>query len=342
MLRNSSILRTAGGLAATVFAASLIAGCSAGSQFAPPTGSAFQPVAPAQADKGGRDHGISPDWVDYTGIAYNGATGKWQYYYINIWHVWEWIPSMQIKGGGSAGGGSLADLNDVEVATNDGDIDVISDNKLVGTLEGLPGAASAVETDSRGNTFAAVNLSSGPIVAEYAAGSNEPTGTYEDQNLQNVVGLGIDKANNVYVEGQSQYGSIEVDEMVGSGSFESLAKPGAVGVTAGGLAVQTSGKTTYVWIDDLGNASDPANIARYAFTGKSLVKQGSFEYSGIDRGIAVDPTGKNTTDVYAMNNVPTSSGYSVSGIEYAYPSGETVSQSPVATASQESVGIWKK
>jgi hypothetical protein len=324
-------------LTGALFAA-ILAGCSAGSQFAPPAGSAGSMAA--EASRGGI---VSPAWVDWTGIAYNSATGTWQYYYINIWNQWKWIPAMKTKsGGGSTVGGSLANLAEVDVATTQGVIDIYSGKKIVNTLQGLSGVASAVETDSRGNTFAAANVSSGSVVEEYAAGSDEPTATYADENLQSVTGLGIDKANNVYVEGQSQDGSIEVDEMVGSGSFESLAKPGALGATAGGLAVQSSGKTTYVWIDDLGDGSDPANITRYEFAGESLVKQDSFEYSGIDRGIAVDPTGKNTSDVYAMNNVPTGSQYSVSGIEYEYPSGKIVAQSTANTASQESVGIWRK
>ena len=81
--------------------------------------------------------------------------------------------------------------------------------------------------------------------------------------------------------------------------------------------------------------------ASRALTGKSLVEASSFQYSGIDGAIAVDPTGKDTNDVYAVNNVPSGSQYSVTGIEYD-SSGQIVSQSPAQTASQESLGIWMR
>jgi hypothetical protein len=337
--------------------AALLAGCSAGSQFAPPPGSAgsqpaaFQQAAvaaaaPMHAPKSGRSAGVSPAWVMYTGCVM--INGHCVYYYINIWGVWEWIPtSIKRNSGGSTLGGSLAKAGEFDMATTGGTISIYSGKTLVTTLEGLKAAASGVATDSRGNTFAAVNVAGAATLDEFAAGSDTPTATYSDQNLKSVESLGIDKANNVYVEGQSQNGTIEVDEMIGSGGFESLAQSGTLGSTSGGLAVQTSGKTTYLWINDLGNASDPTNIARYELTGKSLVKQSSFDYAGVNGAIAVDPTGKDTSHVYAVNNVAVTNGqaapeYSVSGIEYAYPSGQIVSQSPAQTANQESLGIWVK
>jgi hypothetical protein len=326
--------------------AALLAGCSAGSQFAPPTGSAgsqpaaSQPVAPMHAPKSGGDLGVSPGWVDVTGSVI--VNGKLRYYYINNHNVWIWDTFSAKSTGGTTLGNSLAKASELNMATTGSAVVVYSGKKLVNTLTGLSAVATGVETDSRGNTFAAVNVSGAAAVEEFAVGSHTPTATYSDPNLASVASLGIDKANHVYVEGQSQSGAIEVDEMIGSGSFESLAQPGALGATSGGLAVQTSGNTTYLWINDLGNASDPANITRYAFTGKSLVKQGSFAYTGINGAIAVDPKGKDTSHVYAVNNVAAGSQYSVSGIEYAYPSGQIASQSSAQAASQESVGIWFK
>jgi hypothetical protein len=339
MLRNSSTLRTSTTLAAAVFAAQLIAGCGAGSQFAPTAGFAgSQTTGLPQASQISRNRIISPDWEMWTGVV-NG-----HYYYVNTHGQWIWLKTGydQGKGNSATVGGSLASASEIDVAMTTGDINIVTNGKLTATLGGSIGIASAVETDPYGNTFATVNASGEAILEEYAAGSDVPTATYQDANLQSIAGVAIDKTGHVYVQGQSQYGNIEVDEMVGSGSFEPLAAPGALGATAGGLAVQTSAKATYVWINDLGNASAPANIARYALTGSSLVKDGSFEYSGINGGIAVDPTGKNTTDVYAVNNVSAGSQYSVTGIEYAFPSGKTVVQSSATTEGQESIGIWRK
>jgi hypothetical protein len=329
--------------------AALLAGCSAGSQFSPPTGSAgsqaagfqqadAQPAATVHVAKSGHEAGVSPDWVDWTGAVLIG--GKLHYYYINIWNQFMWITSTVKSSGGGSLGGSLAKGSDVEMATTEGTIGVYSDAKLVTTLEGLNGAASAVETDTLGNTFAAVNVSGAPEIQEFAAGSGLQM-TYNDPNLASIAGLGIDKTDHIYVEGQSASGTIEVDELSEHGAVQVLAQSG-IGATAGGLAVQTLGKITYLWINDLGNASEPANITRYQFTGKSLVKQGSFEYTGVDGAIAVDPTGKDTSHVYAVNNVPAGSEYSVTGIKYAYPSGQIVSQSKAQTASQASLGIMVK
>jgi hypothetical protein len=328
--------------------AALLAGCSAGSQFAPPTGSAgsqpaaFQPVAPMHAPKSGRGDGVSPAWLMWTGAVL--INGKLHYYWINPrTYQWTWLPTTTKGSGGSTLGGSLAHANELNMATTGSAVVVYSGQKLVNTLTGVNGAATGVETDSRGNTFVAANTTGAAAVEEFAAGGNTLTATYVDHYLQSVASLGIDKANHVYVEGTSVTGGIEVDEMFGS-SFKALAVPGSptMGATPGGLAVQSSGKTTYLWINDLGNASDPANITRYAFTGKSLVKQSSFQYAGINGAIAVDPKGKDTSHVYAVNNVAAGSQYSVSGIEYTYPSGQIASQSSAQTASQESVGISVK
>lgn len=315
--------------------AALLAGCSAGSQFAPPTGSAGPQSAPTTAGR----HGISPDsfLITYY-IIVNGHVYWW---YLNTHGVWG---HGEIGGAfqGSNLGGSETQTKALDVAMTNSAIGLYSNKKLVGTLTGLSGAAAGVGTDSHGNTFAAVNGTGGVAVEEFAKGATTPTGAYSDPNLTSVDSLAIDKANHVYVEGQSQAGTIEVDEMAGSGSFESLASgSGSLGATAGGLAVQTSGKSTYVWINDRGNASEAATISRYKFTGTSLVKLSSFQYSGINGAIAVDPTGKDTNDVYAVNNVPTGSQYSVSGIEYD-ANGQIASQTPAETTSAESLGIWIK
>jgi hypothetical protein len=338
--------------------AALLAGCSAGSQFAPPTGSAgtqsagfqqaaSQPIASMDAPKSGRGRGrsVSPAWVMWTGCTINPATGQLEYYFINNSGHWLWLPTRANgKGGGSTLGGSSTNASDFEMAATGGTISLYSGKTLVTTLTGLSATASGVATDSRGNTFAAVNVTGAATVTEFAAGANTPTATYADKHLLSVQSLGIDKANRVFIEGTSVYGGIEVDELIGSGSFERLPVPASptFGATAGGLAVQTSGKTTYLWINDLGNASEAANITRFEFTGTSLVKQRSFDYSGINGAIAVDPTGKDTSHVYAMNNVPTGSQYAVSGIEYAYPSGQIASQSSAQTESQESLAIFVK
>ncbi|HEY2475611.1 MAG TPA: hypothetical protein VGI19_12545 [Candidatus Cybelea sp.] len=328
--------RFSGHLLAGAVSAALLAGCNGGSQFGPPTGSAAS--APATLGEAGAKHaGVSPDLLMMTyWVVINGHVYWWYY---NIHGVW--VHGV-IYGAyhGSNLGGSSKNTKALDVSTTDDTVAVYSGKKLVTTLTGLNGVASGVGTDSRGTTFAAVNVASEAVVEEFAQGATTPTAAYSDQNLTSVENLAIDKMNRVYLEGQSRSGGIEVDELVGSGSFQPLAQAGALGATPGGLAVQTSGKTTYLYINDLGNASDPANIARYEFTGKSLVKQGSFEYTGINGAIAVDPKGKDTTHVYAVNNVPAGSQYSVSGVEYAFPSGQVVSQSPAQTSSQESQGIW--
>ncbi|HEY2475612.1 MAG TPA: hypothetical protein VGI19_12550 [Candidatus Cybelea sp.] len=332
--------RFTGQLLAGAVSAALLAGCNGGSQFAPPTGSAAS--APATLGEAGAKHaGVSPGWVMYTGCALHN--GQLQWYWINPRnYVWYWLKTSHITKGDSTLGGSATQATALAVATTDDTVVIYSGKKPVTTLTGLNGAASGVGMDSRGDTFAAVNVGSEATIDEFAQGATTPTATYADPNLTSVASLGIDRMNRVYVEGQSQTGTIEVDEMAGSGSFEPLAQAGALGATAGGLAVQSSGKTTYLYVNDLGNASEPANIARYEFTGKSLIKQGSFEYSGTNGAIAADPSGKDTKHVYAINNVPAGSQYSVSGIEYAFPSGQIVVQSSAYAASEESHGIWVK
>jgi hypothetical protein len=327
--------------------AAILAGCSAGSQFAPPVGTgalspdashqgAVQPLAPMHASQSGR--GVSPDWVMWTGCTLHN--GKLTWYFINRYGEWLWLKTGKAPDNGSTLGGSATASQQFDLATTAGTIEVYRKNKLEATLTGLGAVASGVATDSRGDTFAAVNLGSEAAVEEFASGATSPTATYADPNLESLSSLAVDKAGHVYVEGQSINGGIEVDEMIGSGNFRSLAAPGTLGATAGGLRMQSHGKTDYAWINDLGNASVPANIARYEFDGKTLVKQGSFGYSGSNGAIAVDPSGKNTTNVYAVNNVAQGSQYSVTVVEYDFPSGNVVSQSPALGASQPSSGLW--
>jgi len=329
--------------------AALLAGCSAGSQFAPPAGSAgsqsaglqqtaLQSVAPIHGPQTGSR--VSPDLLMMT--YWYLVNGKVYWWFYNNHGVWvHGVISGTAPDTGV--GGSATQAKALNVATADSTIGVYSGKKLVTTLTGLSGVAAGVGTDSRGNTFAAVNAGSAVAVEEFAKGATTPSATYSDPNLTSVYSLAVDRRDHVYVEGQSQAGTIEVDEMIGSGSFESLAPSGSgsLGATPGGLAVQTSGKATYVWINDRGNASEPANISHYEFTGKSLVKLGSFEYSGVNGAIAADPTGKDTKDVYAVNNVPSGSQYSVSGIEYD-SSGQIVSQTPAQPSNEQSMGIWMK
>lgn len=60
---------------------------------------------------------------------------------------------------------------------------------------------------------------------------------------------------------------------------------------------------------------------------------------GVNGAIAVDPSGKDTSNVYAVNNVPSGSEYSVSGVTYSYPSGKVVGSTGSQMSGQESAGI---
>jgi hypothetical protein len=320
--------------------AAILAGCSAGSQFSPPSAGAqqagFQQAATMHVADAGRKLGVSPGeelppnmFVGDRCYFVSPTTGIW-----TLMHCWtgRWQPL--------ATAGQLLNAKAIsEAELSNGTISVYTGNTLTNTLTGLSSGSTGLAMDTKGDTFA--TTAGSPTIDVFAAGSSTPTGSFTDANISSASYLAIDKANHLYVEGPSVNGGIEVDEMFGN-SFKPLAHPGTLGATPGGLAVQTSGKGTYVWINDQGNATDSANIARYALKGATLAKQGSFDYSGINGAIAVDPKGKDTTDVYAVNNVAAGSGYSVTGVDYTFPTGAIRGESSTQTTSQIATAIWAK
>jgi hypothetical protein len=214
---------------------------------------------------------------------------------------------------------------------------VFRNRKHVATLNGLTGDPIGLAVDPLGNVWATNSPSA--TISEFAKGSNKPTATYTDTNLTSASYLSVDAAGDVYVEGQADY-SIEVDVLPAGGtSFTPIAQPGEVGFTAGGLAVQSSDRKTYVWINDQGSASSPATITRYLLKGSSLQSTGSFEYAGIIGAIWADPAGKNRSRVFADNNVVYGSEYASSAVEYAMPGGKIVNETSSSISSTEGVGI---
>jgi hypothetical protein len=330
---------------AGVLCAAFLGGCSGGSQLTPPSAGAqqagFQQAATMHVADADRKAGVSPGeelppnaWIvgPYEICYYyiSRTTGLWTLMYcVSTGGVWPYATAGQL----------LNVKSTSEAELGNGNINVYKGTKLTNTLTGLSSGSTGLAMDAKGDTFATTAGSA--TVTEFAKGSSTPTGSFTDANVSSASYLAIDKANHLYVEGPSVKGGIEVDEMFGN-SFKPLAQPGTLGATSGGLAVQTSGKGTYVWINDQGNASDSANIARYALKGATLAKQGSFDYSGINGAISVDPTGKDTTDVYAVNNVAAGSGYSVTGIDYAFPTGAIRGQSSAQATSQVATGIWTR
>jgi hypothetical protein len=324
--------------------AAILAGCSAGSQFSPPSTGAqqasFQQAATMHVADAGRSLGVSPGYELPPNMIVVYPREICYYYVSRTTGHWTLMYCISMRSYSTAMTGQLLNAKAIsEAELSNGTINVYTGNTLTNTLTGLSSGSTGLAMDTKGDTFA--TTAGSPTIDVFAAGSSTPTGSFTDANISSASYLAIDKANHLYVEGPSVNGGIEVDEMFGN-SFKPLAHPGTLGATPGGLAVQTSGKGTYVWINDQGNASDPANIARYALKGATLAKQGSFDYSGINGAIAVDPTGKDTTDVYAVNNVAAGSGYSATGIDYAFPTGAIKSQSAAQTASQIGTGIWAK
>jgi hypothetical protein len=189
----------------------------------------------------------------------------------------------------------------------------------IATMTGLNGNPVGMATDSRGDLW--VTNSPTTTISEFAKGTTTPIASYTDANLNSVNYLTVDKKNNVYVEGYSG-SAMEIDELTASGTFTAIAKPGQVGTTPGGLAVQEHTTATYMWINDQGSGSGTGRISRYLLKGGSLKSTGSFSYSGIDGAIAVDPSGKDTGDVYATDNVVSGSQYTGTTVEYAFPSGK--------------------
>jgi hypothetical protein len=209
--------------------------------------------------------------------------------------------------------------------------------KKVATLTGLTGEPIGLAVDRAGNVWATNSPST--TISEFAKGSTKPTATYTDANLTSASYLAVDPAGGVYVEGQAADG-IEVDVLAaGSSAFAPISQPGKVGLTAGGLAVQSRGATTYVWINDQGTASKTAAISRYILKGGSLYLKGSFGYSGVNGAIWADPAGEQVTRVWAVNSVSYGSEFNTSAIEYAMPSGKIIAATPPATMSTQAVGV---
>jgi hypothetical protein len=214
---------------------------------------------------------------------------------------------------------------------------VFKGTKKVATLTGLTGEPIGLAVDRAGSVWATNSPSY--TISEFAKGATKPTATYADANLTSASYLAVDATGDVYVEGQAAEG-IEVDVLPAGGStFTPISQPGKVGLTAGGLAVQSSSRATHMWINDQGTASKAAAISRYLLKGGSLYLQGSFGYGGVNGAIWADPAGASIARVWAVNNVPYGSGFNTSAIEYAMPSGKIVAATPPTTMSAQAVGV---
>ena len=220
--------------------------------------------------------------------------------------------------------------------------------KQVGTLTGLTGSPTAIATDSEGNVWATNSPST--TISEFYAGITTPSATYTDSNLTSLSYVAVDKSNNVYVEGQAaSSGGIEVDELpYGGKTFTAINAPGQLGYTAGGLAISCprkpcpiagNGNVEYLFVNDQGAPSSPATITKWERKRGKLGKAASFQYSGIDTAISVDPFTKDPNDVFAANNVPSGSAFVASGVEYAFPGGNVVSSSPTTSGTFEALDI---
>jgi len=207
----------------------------------------------------------------------------------------------------------------------------------VATLTGLTGQPIGLALDHLGNVWATNSPSA--TIGEFAKGATKPTATYTDSNLTSANYLAVDAAGDVYVEGRAADG-IEVDVLpVGGTTFTPISQPGKLGLTAGGLAIQSTGKTIYLWVNDQGASSSPAAISRYILKGSSLYLKGSFGYSGVNGAIWADPAGLRTSRVWAANNVAYGSGYMTSAIEYAMPGGKIITATTPTEMSSQGVGI---
>jgi hypothetical protein len=204
------------------------------------------------------------------------------------------------------------------------------------TMTGLSGIPLGMATDSLSDLW--VTNSPTTTISEFAKGTTTPKVSYSDANLNSINYLAIDEDNNVYVEGYSG-SAMEIDELTSSGTFTVIAKPGQVGATPGGLAVQQHGATTYMWINDQGSGSGSGRISRYLLKGGLLKSTGGFSYSGFDGAIAVDPSGKNTNYVYATNNVVSGSQFDTITVEYAFPSGKVLYSWGSYTSPYEDVSV---
>jgi len=208
-----------------------------------------------------------------------------------------------------------------------------------GTLTGLTGNPTGIASDFKGNLW--VTDSPSATISEFYPGAKSPSQSYSDSNLASLSYVAVDRRNHIYVEGQSrESGGIEIDKLQAGGTFTSIPASATLGYTAGGLAViVNNGKTGYLFVNDEGTANGPPTITRWLLKGGKLVEDGSFKYSGFDTALSVDPSGKDTMHVWAANNARSSSEFTTSGVEYAFPSGGVVLSTPATTSSFESFGI---
>ena len=186
-----------------------------------------------------------------------------------------------------------------------------------------------------------VTNSPSATISEYFPGATSPSKTYTDPNVRSLSYIAVDRRDDIYVEGQSTAsGGIEVDELQAGGTFKSIVASGPLGYTAGGLAVIVNdGKTGYLFVNDQGTPNGPPTITRWSLKGGKLTQAGSFNYSGIDTALSVDPSDRDTAHVWAANNVPSSSEFVTSGVEYAFASGGVVASTPTTTSSSAAFGI---
>src|SRR5580692_1043279 len=328
MLHDSSILRTATGLAVAALIAQPLAGCSGASQ-AIPGGNASQfrqvanPFTSVRPDIQDGDHVTSLSGNCIVTYAYNPVKGIWEYTYnppgcdpaegiftglahataTNAWFV----------------GQSTASVNDIGVYNDKG--------KQVGTLTGLTGNPIGIATDSKADVWATNSPSN--TISEYNPGATTPSATYTDKSLSSLRYITVDKNDNVYVSGQSQAsGSLEVDELQGS-AFSPIKT--ITGTTGAGIVVAPTGKT--LWVCDEGDGSK-GTISGYTIPGFKRMQQ--IAYSGDDTGIAVALSGK---ELYAIDNVANGSEFNVSVVIYNAKTGKLVRSSNSITTAAKDGGI---
>jgi hypothetical protein len=340
-MKNSRLVTCA---LAIMMAAALLNGCSnAGYQFAP-AGTA-QPNAAAPVTPSSHGGAVRPDDVDISLYANEpcqvGCTCTW----LTDTIPWTLESGPNCGPGGGSVMGIAAPYGSAKIAYTGLANQTVAVTKLakgqyvqVATLTGLTGVPVGISLDSKGNLW--VTNSPSTTISEFYPGATMPSATYTDKNLTSLSYVAADKSGNVYVEGQGATG-IAVDELpVKQTTFVPISKSYQLGVTAGGLGIQSNpDRTTNIWVNDQGSASAPATIAEWVFRKGTLKYVGAFQYSGVNGAIWVDPSGKDTAHVFAVNNVPSGSEFTTSGVEYDFPSGSIVSSSPTATSPSEAVGI---
>jgi len=336
MLRNSSILHTAIGLAIVALISQPLAGCSGASQ-ALPAGNLTGPTATSQLSSAiaGR---VRPDDVDPYFVTWTGNCTVYEVYEgvppNGVWRF-EYIPyGCDPAEGTNTGGTYEKATKNWLVGQSTSAIAIYNPKwKEVGTLtNGLTGAQVGIATDLKGDIFAS-NFPSNTLT-EYARGGTSPIASYTDTNLASLSYVTVDKNDNVYVSGQSEgSGGLEVDELsTGSSQFSPIKT--ITGITGAGIVVAHSGKA--LWVCDEGNGSK-GTISAYAIP--SFKRSVQFAYSGSDTGIAVAASGK---QVYAVDNVAYGSEYSVSLVIYDAKTGKVINASPGITTAKPAMGISQK